>query len=121
MTSDEGQTADGSDADWEVAEARAEVFRRLLAMSDLRERSRMAVLAMKELAISRATFYRLLARFRAAEVTSAVLPEQAGRKEGSRFLDSPREAIIAREISQFYLMRSVRGCGVEAARRDLIR
>jgi putative transposase len=103
MANDTGQTADGSDADWEVAEARADVFRRLLAMSDLRERSRIAVLAMKELAISRATFYRLLARFRAAEVTSAVLPEQSGRKEGSRFLDSPREAIIAREISQFYL------------------
>jgi putative transposase len=103
MTSDEEQTADGSDADWEVAEARAGVFRCLLAMSDARERSRMAALAIKELAISRATFYRLLGRFRAAEVTSAVLPGQAGRKVGSRFLDAPREAIIAREISQFYL------------------
>jgi hypothetical protein len=49
MANDTGQTADGSDADWEVAEARADVFRRLLAMSDLRERSRIAVLAMKEL------------------------------------------------------------------------
>jgi putative transposase len=103
MTSDEEQTADGSDADWEVAEARAGVFRCLLAVSDARERSRMAALAIKELAISRATFYRLLGRFRAAEVTSAVLPGQAGRKVGSRFLDAPREAIIAREISQFYL------------------
>lgn len=103
MATDEGRTADGSDADWEVAEARAGVFRRLLAMSDARERSRMAALAMKELAIGRATFYRLLARFRAAEVTSAVLPEHSGRKVGSRFLDAPREAIIAREISRFYL------------------
>ena len=66
MANDKGQMAGGSDADWEVAEARADVFRRLLAMSDLRERSRIAVLAMQELAISRATFYRLLARFRAA-------------------------------------------------------
>ena len=101
MANDNGQTAGGSEADWEVAEARADVFRRLLAMNDLRERSRIAVLAMKELAISRATSYRLLARFRAAEVTSVVLPEQSGRKEGSRFLDAPREAIIAREISRF--------------------
>ena len=103
MTDDDEKMADCSDADWGVAEARADVFRRLLAMSDLRERSRMAALAMKELGISRATFYRLLARFRATEVSSAVLPEQAGRKEGSRFLDAQREAIIAREISQFYL------------------
>ena len=103
MTTEVEQTADGSDADWEVAEARAGVFRRLLAMSDAQERSRMAALAMKELAIGRATFYRLLARFRAAEVTSAVLPEHSGRKVGSRFLDAPREAIIAREISRFYL------------------
>lgn len=103
MATDQEQMADASDADWEVAEARAVVFRRLIAMSDPRERSRMAALAMRELAISRATFYRLLARFRAAEVTSAVLPEQTGRKEGSRFLDATREAIIAREISQFYL------------------
>ena len=73
MTNDEEKMADCSDADWGVAEARADVFRRLLAMSDLRERSRMATLAMKELGISRATFYRLLARFRATEVTSAVL------------------------------------------------
>jgi hypothetical protein len=56
MTTEVEQTADGSDADGEVAEARAGVFRRLLAMSDAQERSRMAALAMKELAIGRATF-----------------------------------------------------------------
>ena len=103
MAHDEDQMADGSDADWQVAEARADVFRRLLASNNLRERSHMTALAMKELGISRSTFYRLFARFRAAQITSAVLPEQAGRKEGSRFLDAPREVIIAREISQFYL------------------
>ena len=63
-------------------------------MSDARERARMTALAMKELAIGWATFYRLLGRFRAVEVTSAVLPGQAGRKVGSRFLDAPREAIM---------------------------
>jgi putative transposase len=63
----------------------------------------MATLALKDLAISRATFYRLLARFRAAEMTSALLPDQVGRKNGSHYLDAPREAIIAREISHFYL------------------
>ena len=47
----------------------------------------------RELSVSRATFYRLLARFRASEVTSAVLPEQSGRKNGSHFLDARREAI----------------------------
>jgi hypothetical protein len=36
MANDEKQTADKSDADWEVAEGRAGVLRRPLAMSDLR-------------------------------------------------------------------------------------
>lgn len=103
MALDQEQTVDVQDDCWQTAQARSDVFRRLLTVSDARERSRFIAHAMKELSISRATFYRLLARFRTAEVTSAVLPEQAGRKRGSRFLDPPREAIIAYEITQFYL------------------
>ncbi len=95
MALDQEQTVDVQDDCWQTAQARSDVFRRLLTVSDARERSRFIAHAIKELSISRATFYRLLARFRTAEVTSAVLPEQAGRKRGSRFLDPPREAISA--------------------------
>jgi len=94
---------DVGDAEWETAQYRADLFRRILAAHDARQRSRLTVAAARELAISRSTIYRLLAKFRAAEVTSAVLPKRAGRKRGSRFLDRRREAIIAREITRFYL------------------
>jgi transposase len=52
-------------------------------------------LAASELAISRATVYRLLARFQTAEVASALLPSRRGRPQGARSLDRRREAIIA--------------------------
>ena len=92
-----------SNAEWEIAEVRSEIFRGIVTADNTRERSHLVARALDELSVSRATFYRLLARFRTSEVTSAVLPEQSGRKRGSRFLDKRREAIIAREITSFYL------------------
>lgn len=59
--------------------------------------------AASELGISRASLYRLLARYKVLGVSSSLLPVQAGRPKGSRFLDEKREAIIAAEINQFYL------------------
>ena len=103
MANDGEHTPNIDDADWEIAQQRADVFRRILAAGDARQRSRMTAAAVKELAISRSTVYRLLAKFRATELTSSLLPSRDGRKEGSRFLDRRRETIIAREISRFYL------------------
>jgi hypothetical protein len=47
MTTDVAQRAGRSDADWEAAEARASVFRRLLATRDARERSHLAARALR--------------------------------------------------------------------------
>jgi len=56
-----------------------------------------------ELGIGRTTLYRLIAQYRAAEVTSALLPSRRGRPVGARSLDVRREGIIADEIKTFYL------------------
>ncbi|MCW8309449.1 leucine zipper domain-containing protein [Acidiphilium sp. PA] len=74
MALDQEQTVDVQDDCWQTAQARSDVFRRLLTVSDARERSRFIAHAIKELSISRATFYRLLARFRTAEVNVSGAP-----------------------------------------------
>ena len=55
------------------------------------------------LGISLSGLYRLIARFRAVELTSTLLPLRTGRPTGARSLDPAREAIIANEIETFYL------------------
>ena len=59
--------------------------------------------AATELGIGRTTLYRFISLFRAAEVTSALLPARRGRPRGTRSLDVERERIIAEEIETFYL------------------
>ena len=59
----------------------------------------------KRLKIGRAMVYRLLARFREARETTALLPRTAGRKPGSRFLKKEQERIIEELIRRFYLTR----------------
>lgn len=59
----------------------------------------------KRLKIGRAMVYRLLARFRKARETTALLPRTAGRKPGSRFLKKEQERIIEELIRRFYLTR----------------
>jgi putative transposase len=103
MLEDREQHENDDDSAWVIAQRRADVLRRLLTASDAGARSKLIALAASQLAISRATVYRLLARFRTAEVTSALLPSRRGRPAGARSLDQMREAIIAREISRFYL------------------
>lgn len=95
--------ADVGDADWAVARHRAAVIRRLLAADHPKGRSKRIASAATELAVSRATIYRLLARFRVVERTSALLPARPGRPQGARSLDLKREAIIADEITHFFL------------------
>ena len=104
MSPDEEAGA-ADDEDWELAQHRAGILRRLLirGASDQKTRSEAMTSAAAELNVSRATLYRLLARFRASEVTSALLPSRRGRPRGARTLDERREAIIAETITKFYL------------------
>jgi len=103
MADDGNHFADDDGAEWAIALRRADVVRRLLSADGSAGRSKLIEAATVELAVSRATVYRLLARFRKTEVTSAILPARRGRPQGRRSLDGRREAIIAREISSFYL------------------
>jgi transposase len=84
MADDEEQRANWGDADWLIAQQRAEVLRRLVTACDAGRRSELIAVAAVELAVSRATVYRLLARFRTTEVTSALLPSRRGRPPGSK-------------------------------------
>jgi len=103
MALDEDDGSSGGEEDWAIAVRRAEVVRRLLKADGSARRSELITAAAAELAISRPTLYRLLARFRTAEVTSALMPARRGRPRGRQSLDQRREAIIAHEISSFYL------------------
>ncbi len=102
MAEDEEHRSNG-DEQWEAARRRADIVRRLLKSGDLAAKSKLMVSAAAELNVSRATLYRLLARFRRLEVTSALLPPRRGRPRGARSLDQRREAIIADAITNFYL------------------
>jgi putative transposase len=103
MPNDGDRGANDGDAAWAVARHRAGVVRRLLKADDPAIRSKLMAAAAVELDVSRATLYRLLGRFRAVELTSALLPSRRGRPQGVRSLDQRREAIIADEIAKFYL------------------
>ena len=59
----------------------------------------------RKLKISRAMVYRLLARFRLSQQTTALLPSKPGRKPGAKELDVDQEKIVSRLIGQFYLSR----------------
>ena len=91
-----------SDADWEIASRRAH------AMEDLLVNGvgpvRVAAVA-REHGLSTAMVYRLLARYRANPVPSALLPGISGPPTGSRRLDEEVEAIIQRGIEAYYLKR----------------
>jgi len=88
---------------WAVAKRRADVIRALLTEGGTRLDQAAIRAAGAELGIGRTTLYRFIARFRAAEVTSALLPARRGRPSGARSLDAERETIIAEEIETFYL------------------
>ncbi len=97
------RSSNATDADWAVARDRADVIRRVLKADHPKARSELMASAAAELKVSRATLYRLLTQFRTVERTSALLPSRRGRPQGARSLDGKREAIIADEITNFYL------------------
>ena len=59
--------------------------------------------ATAELGVGHTTLYHFNSQFRAAEVTSTLLPSRRGRPAGDRSLDAEREKIIAEEIEAYYL------------------
>jgi len=52
--------------------------------------------------------FRLLARYKLDQRTSALLPTTRGRKRGTFTLGKKREEIISTEIRKFYLTREKR-------------
>ncbi|WP_323130600.1 helix-turn-helix domain-containing protein, partial [Sinorhizobium medicae] len=59
-----------------------------------------------ELAISRATAYRLIKLFRAGGTVMSLVDRRRGRPDGHRVLDDQREEIIRTTISRYYLTRN---------------
>ena len=52
--------------------------------------------------------FRLLARYKEDQRTSALLPKAPGRKPGTSVLGKEREEIISAQIRKFYLTREKR-------------
>jgi len=94
---------DAEDETWEVAHQRATLIRKIVLIEDVSRRADAVRAAAAELGVSRAGFYRMLARFRAVGTTSALLPCRLGRPAGAWSLDARREELISSEIETFYL------------------
>jgi len=56
-----------------------------------------------ELGSSRATVYRLVRDYRSTRTVTGPMAQMRGRKNGSRFLEKEREALIREAIEQDYL------------------
>src|SRR5271167_855363 len=90
-------------ADWQWQEAcRREAVIRPLAEQDPVSRQE-AVAAAKQLGISRAMVYRLVASFRRRPQTSSLVPGVRGRAASSRSLDPRVEVLVASAIKEVYL------------------
>ena len=87
-----GAEADAGDDAWALAKRRADVIRTSLYPAAVRA-------ATAELGVGRTTLYRFISQFRAAEVTSTLLPSRRGRPAGIRSLDAERERIFAEAAS----------------------
>jgi putative transposase len=91
------------DKTWKITVRRAKVLARLAeAESASVEQIKDAT---RKLKLSRASVYRLLARFKDSRETSSLLPSKAGKKNGSKELAVDQEDIIAQLIDKFYLSR----------------
>ncbi len=95
----EWQTA--SDSDWLKASQREAIIRPLADQVRLTEAD--VCTAAQNLQTSRATLYRLIARYRQRPQTSSLLPWKRGRDVRTHFLDREREEIIKACIQEFYL------------------
>ena len=90
------------EAEWAIASKRAKVMDGLLSQG----RSAAGVAeAARELGLSVAMMYRLLARYRKNSTPSALLPAKAGVAAGATLLDPGVEALAQRLIRSFYLTK----------------
>ena len=90
-----------SDYLWSVAVERERVIGPL-ALAPQVSRSEVEVAA-RELKLSRAMIYRLVARYRSDPHTSALLSRSAGRRSGTLLLSQRMEQIMAHAIKTFFL------------------
>jgi len=91
-----------SDQQWETASRRATVLQSLLANGGGPSRVSEAA---RELGLSTAMVYRLLARYRKNPAPSELLPKREGRVPGAHTLDDEVEGIVQGLIQSFYLKR----------------
>jgi putative transposase len=90
-----------SDAEWAIASQRADVMDSLLSQSNAASVGEAA----RELGLSIAMMYRLLARYRKNPTPSSLLPAKAGVIVGATLLDSEVEGLVQRLIRSFYLIK----------------
>ncbi|PHR91922.1 MAG: transposase [Robiginitomaculum sp.] len=91
------------DATWEEAVAREAVIRRLLAAARMDRGD--FYRACQDLGIKRSRLYELIRAYKAHPVTSSLVAQPAGMKNGSRRLPEETEAVIIEVINTFYKSR----------------
>jgi putative transposase len=91
-----------SDQQWQSASPRATVLQNLLASGGGPAQVSEAA---RELGLSKAMVYRLLARYRVNPAPSELLPKREGRVPGTHRLDDEVEGIVQGLIQSFYLKR----------------
>jgi putative transposase len=91
-----------SEGEWSIASGRAKVMDGLLSQSSS---AASVAEAARELRLSTAMTYRLLARYRKDPAPSALLPAKAGLVAGSTLLDARVESLLQCLIRSFYLSK----------------
>jgi putative transposase len=92
-----------SDDAWDEACQREDVLRRFVERFPDRSPLSAVDEACDSLGVSRATFYRLIERFKAQKTVSSLMPRKPGRATGSKNHDPARDQLIRRTIEQLYL------------------
>jgi hypothetical protein len=106
-----GKSSTISNAEWALAKRRARVLAELVANKECSHAIAIINQARAALRLSRAMMFRLLARYKEDQRTSALLPKAPGRTPGTSVLGKEREEIISAQIRKFYLTREKRPVG----------
>jgi putative transposase len=103
-TQDQTTTLEGvANKTWKTTVRRAKFIARL-AEAERASEEQIKHVAQK-LKLSRASVYRLLARFKNSREATSLLPAKSGKKNGSKELSVDQEKIIDELIDKFYLSR----------------
>lgn len=106
------------DDDWNVANARLDAVRRLLAAEVIT--TELIDAEAEKLGVARAWMYRLLNRYRDNPTVHTLLPKPMGNPRGRQRLPSETETIVEQAIDDFYLTAqcpTVKRLHLEIARR----